>query len=61
MDSADDEEYITKKHNPDMSEEKWDNRWEKAKQVRKKLFFDEKCQSSLAKTGCKSSRMQEAA
>ena len=34
MDGKDDEEYITNRHNPDMSEEKWDNRWEKAKQVR---------------------------
>ena len=33
MDGKDEEEYITNRHNPDMSEEKWDNRWEKAKQV----------------------------
>ena len=33
MDGKVEEEYITNRHNPDMSEEKWDNRWEKAKQV----------------------------
>lgn len=59
MDSPDDEEYITKKHNPDMSEEKWDNRWEKAKQVRKYTFSDEKSQSLVAKTRCKGGRVQE--
>lgn len=41
MDGQDDEEYITNRHNPDLSEEKWDNRWEKAKQQKQKARADE--------------------
>jgi hypothetical protein len=42
MDGKDEEEYITNRHNPDMSEEKWDNRWEKAKQVQIPHLFQKK-------------------
>merc|ERR1712050_476995 len=31
-----DEEYLEKKHNPDMSDAAWDKRWEQAKQVKQK-------------------------
>lgn len=31
-----DDEYMSKKHNPDMSDAAWDKRWEQAKQVKQK-------------------------
>ena len=31
-----DDEYLSKKHNPDMSDAAWDKRWEKAKEVKLK-------------------------